>query len=147
MASFFPTLANRASLASFLLKKDPQSVLNDVYQYALGNKSKITKNEQQWEVYLAEKDYHIDSLNDVIESYKKRTIPEFAKVQTTSTGLNLRALPSTESDIIAKIPDGTEVELYYRDNELATIGSQSGYWVKINFNDTVGFVFSTYLSL
>lgn len=134
-------------LTSFFLEKDPKSVLNDIYQYALGNKEKITKNDHQWEVFLLEKDNHIDSLNSVIDSYKLRTIPEFAKVKTTSTGLNLRSLPSTDSDVIAKIPDGTEVQLYYRDNELSTIGSQSGYWVKVNFNDTVGFVFSTYLAL
>lgn len=122
-------------------------MLNDVYQYAMGHKDKITKNDKQWEDYLTKKDLKIDSLEAVINNFKSRSIPDFAKVKTSSTGLNLRSLPSTDSDVIAKIPDGESVKLYYKDTELVSVGGENGYWVKIQYQDIVGFVFSTYLEL
>ncbi len=134
-------------LTCFIVEKDPKSVLSDVYHYSLGHKDKITKNESQWEEFLIEKDSEIDSLTTALNYLKSRSIPEFAKVKTSSTGLNLRNLPSTDSEVIAKIPDGEMVKLYYKDTEVVNVGGESGYWVKIQYQDIVGFVFSTYLEL
>ncbi len=132
-------------IVSFITVKPPQYVLNDLYQFALGEKDKISKNDSQWEVYLNQKDAKIDSLSRVIDHYRANQLPEKAKVKTTSTGLNLRSLPSTDSDVISKIPDGAEVQLFYKDDEVINIGGQSGSWVKIAYEGKKGFVFSTYL--
>jgi uncharacterized protein YgiM (DUF1202 family) len=134
-------------LLCFYTKKDPQSVLNDIYQYALGNKDKITKNDKQWNDFLIKKDKNIDSLNNVISSFYENTIPDSANVVTSSTGLNMRKLPSTESVVISKIPDGTKVKLHYRDDQLLNIGGSEGFWVKISHANKSGYVFSTYLDI
>ena len=134
-------------IVSAYTRKDPQSVLSDMVQYALGNKDKISKNDQQWELYLSEKQKEIDSLNFIISDLNNQSLPSSAKVNTTSTGLNLRKLPSLDSDVISKIPNATDVRIYYRDNEIQTIGGETGFWVKISYEGKQGYVFSSYLEI
>ena len=132
-------------LACFMTRKDPVSVINDVYQFAVGNKAKITKNDAQWEVFLAEKDKKIDSLIIANHQLKKNQLPPTTTVVTTSPGLNVRSLPSPDSEVIARLSDGDTVDLLYKDNELLNLGGEVGYWVKVNYQDKSGFVFSNYL--
>lgn len=141
------TLLSLWIFASIYSRKDPQSVLNDIYQYALGNKDKVTKNDKQWNQYLNLKDQEIDSLKNLIVQLRDQNLPDVATVTTTSTGLNLRLLPSIDSEVISKITDGTEVILFYRDNETLNIGGELGFWVKVSYNGKQGYVFSPYLNL
>jgi hypothetical protein len=133
--------------ASIYSRKDPQSVLNDIYQYALGNKAKVTKNDKQWNQYVNLKEQEIDSLKNLIVQLRDQNLPDVATVTTMSSGLNLRLLPSIDSEVISKITDGTEVILFYRDNETLNIGGELGFWVKVSYNGKQGYVFSPYLNL
>lgn len=132
-------------VASAFLRKDPISVVNDLYNFALGNTEKITKNDSQWEVYLAEKDNEIIKLEGKIKDLQSQKTPPYAKVKTSDTGLNLRSLPSTNSDIVTKIPNNQRIEVMYMDNETVELGSIAGSWVKVKYGESQGFVFSSYL--
>lgn len=132
-------------VASGFLRKDPISVVKDIYNFALGRTESITKNDAQWEVFLAEKDKQIATLEQEIKDLKAKGTPPYAIVKTTDTGLNLRSLPSVNSDIVAKIANQEKVDILYIDNENVSLGGLSGNWVKIKTNGTQGFVFSSYL--
>ena len=58
-----------------------------------------------------------------------------ASVATRGSNLNVRYLPSTNSNIVGSIPNGAEVTVF------ATLPD----WSLVNYNGTVGYVASRYL--
>jgi uncharacterized protein YgiM (DUF1202 family) len=62
----------------------------------------------------------------------------------TTSSINLREKPSSNSKILTKIPKDQTVYLlefgFYR-----TIGDKKGFWTKVKFGDQEGWVFGSYL--
>ena len=65
-------------------------------------------------------------------------MPAYATPGTvTASALNVRSAPSTDASTLGLLPYGTSVELVER----------VGEWYKINFQNQVGYIFGTYVSL
>jgi N-acetylmuramoyl-L-alanine amidase len=58
-------------------------------------------------------------------------------VNTDGSGLNLRAKPSVDSEIITSIPDGSEVKIY----------GETGDWYVANYNWQNGYVYKPFIVL
>ncbi len=60
--------------------------------------------------------------------------------------LRIRALPSTDGEIIDKIPYGVQVHVLGERSEEQTIGRKTGRWVEVQFHGKHGYAFDAFLS-
>ena len=60
--------------------------------------------------------------------------------------LNLRSTPSTKGEVLEKIPYGSIVHQLDVASEETQLGGMSGHWVKVDFEDIIGYGFSAYFS-
>ena len=58
-------------------------------------------------------------------------------VRLRSGTLNLRALPNTQAEVIASIPNGADV----------TVLGQWGNWYVVRYGDNVGYAHSAYIAI
>ena len=70
-------------------------------------------------------------------SYASKTV-EYVTVNTGSDDvrLNLRAEPSSEADILAQVPNGTDLRVL----------SNEGDWTKVGYEEAIGYLMSQYLN-
>ncbi len=62
------------------------------------------------------------------------------------SGLTLRDSSTTQSSKIASIPFREKVLVVERTHNYKRIDSRTGYWVKVNYHDKEGYLFSGYLT-
>jgi N-acetylmuramoyl-L-alanine amidase len=63
--------------------------------------------------------------------------PQTGIVTTESTNLNIRARPSTSSEVLTQAPKGAELKVY----------STAGLWYLVEYNGVLGFAYSKYITL
>lgn len=72
--------------------------------------------------------------------------PAYEKfVVTAKGGLNMRINPSSKSERITLIPEGSTVLLLEKTSEKETIDGQEGTWAKTQWGDRTGYVFDRFL--
>lgn len=91
------------------------------------------------------KDKHIDSLQNIIESFKVIEENDKARVDIDTEELNVRSAPSINSKIMFKIPDSTVLDILLFDSETYVIAGKSGQWCKIMYVGEQGWVWGNYL--
>jgi hypothetical protein len=64
----------------------------------------------------------------------------------TGDGLRLRAKPTTDAKILDSMDKGTRVEVLAHTEFTDSIDGFTGYWYKIVYKGTVGYVFGKYIS-
>lgn len=63
--------------------------------------------------------------------------PKAATVNTTSTGLNIRATPSTSAKILGSYNKGQKITVY----------EKTGNWYRVSYNGKTGYVSSSYVKI
>lgn len=118
---------------SLNLRQEPSTSASVLGQYATGTWMTVLEDGETWcKVQVNGKTGY------VMSKYLSDTAASNTAIVRTNTGigLNLRAAPSLEGDIITSFKNGSTV----------TILSKGNSWYKVQLGDTVGYVASRYLS-
>jgi uncharacterized protein YgiM (DUF1202 family) len=89
--------------------------------------------------------YPSPNLDTAEEKSQKLNVLKKMRVITDGGKLLLREEPSTNSKIILKIDNGHYVDALEIKPEIVTINKKTGNWIKIIFDDKVGWTFGAYL--
>lgn len=66
-------------------------------------------------------------------------------INTETASLNMRSAPSLTSDILIKIPNGSQVDILYYDDEELVLDGAIGSWCKVVYAGQEGWVWGNYL--
>ena len=69
---------------------------------------------------------------------------EWRKVRA-KPNLNIRSAPDVTGAVITKVDNGKVVKLLERVSSAQSVGGETGYWVKVEANGKIGFVFDAFL--
>ncbi len=94
---------------------------------------------------IEERDKLIDSLSTELDAYRKVRVYKKATINVESGTLNMRDKPLLSSNIVARIPDGSIVEVLYFDTETYYLEGKKGKWVKVKYADQEGWVWDKYI--
>ncbi len=94
---------------------------------------------------IKQKNKLIDSLSSELDAYRKVRVYKKATIDVESGTLNMREKPLLSSDIVARIPDGSVVEVLYFDTETYYLEGEKGRWVKVKYADKEGWVWDKYV--
>lgn len=94
---------------------------------------------------LKEKDKMIDSLTSELDLYRGVKVYKKATIDVESGALNMRDKPLLSSNIVARIPDGSVVDVLYFDTEIYYLGGEKGKWVRVKYADQEGWVWDKYI--
>ncbi len=94
---------------------------------------------------LEEKDKLIDSLNSELNLYRRVQVHKKATIDVESGTLNMRDKPLLSSNVIARIPDGSVIDILYFDTETYYLEGERGKWVKVKYANQEGWVWNKYI--
>ena len=130
---------------SVIKKESPAAVLKSIFASDLAEDDvrRLSKTEL---VRLAEEQsLKIVELEGALQSCQAGDGYQKGIIKTSSASLNLRSEASLESDILIKIPVGSQVSIvYYDDRELFLDGAM-GRWCRIKYADQEGWAWGNYV--
>ncbi len=131
---------------SSALDKSPWRVISDTY-YLIAGKPTPHPDRKSLLATISRKNAKIDSLSETIEKMLQKRTYRVARVSTTANALNLRESPHLTAPVVIQIPDSSQVEVLYFDNEVLVLDGQTGKWCKVKYADKEGWVWGNYLVL
>ena len=134
-------------LLSIAFRKDPLSLVQDTIYIITNLDQKWPSNIKLLKREIIEKDYVIDSLEQIAQKFENTFSTQIAEFKDKQGIINMRSLPDINSDVIIKIAANEKVEILYYDTELKTIQGENGRWVKVRYLDNEGWVWSGLLSV
>lgn len=131
---------------SIYQEKSPSATLEDVYHKVLGQDSLVSKSPRSWE-----KDYQsLQAQSDSIQAELTKCLTsspyKLGKVSIEDDFVNLRDAASLSSNIIQKIPNGSEVNILYFDTKEYIWDGKMGKWCKVQYADLEGWVWGNYIA-
>ena len=134
-------------LSSLIFKKSPSEVLKNFWGDVSGNTDDPnTMNKKTLRNYILKQELLIDSLSNALDTCNNRRI-RVGTVNVSTPTLNMRSGPTLSSEIIIRIPNGTEVSVNYFDPEVYYLDGIEGQWYNITHANQVGWVWGPYIDL
>ena len=132
-------------IISLIKNQSPSKVLQGMWGSMSGYTDDPMKmNKSSLRIYVVEQQKMIDSLETALEdcTIKKG---QKGRVEVDAPTLNMRTQPSLSSDIVIKIPNGTEVIINYYDTERYYLDGIQGQWCNITHAGQTGWVWGPYV--
>ena len=133
-------------IVSSIKDKSPVATLADIYDWVIGQESR-NPNKDELQSIIYDRDLRIDSLKADIQILENKNPYRTAIVNTSANSLNLRSDPNLKSDIVVRIPNESEVNILYYNEEVLVLEGESGQWCKIQYADKQGWVWGNYLTI
>lgn len=132
-------------IISLIKNQSPSKVLQGMWGSMSGYTDDPMKmNKSSLRIYVVEQQKMIDSLETALEdcTIKKG---QKGRVEVDAPTLNMRTQPSLSSEIVIKIPNGTEVIINYYDTERYYLDGIQGQWCNITHAGQTGWVWGPYV--
>ena len=134
-------------LASLITDQSPTNVIRNLWGDMSGfTNDPMKMNKSTLRKYVIAQENVLDSLRLELQecgaNKGKKGI-----VSVNAPTLNMRSMPSLSSDIILKIPNGTEVLINYFDTKNYYLDGIQGQWCNITHVDKMGWVWGPYVKL
>jgi len=132
-------------LVSLITNQSPTSIMSDLWGNVSGfNEDPMKMNKRTLRQYVIRQNHVIDSLSTELKScIGKRGQKGIVSVDAPT--LNMRSNPSLSSDIIIKIPNGTELIINYYDTERYYLDGVQGQWCNVTHAGNTGWVWGPYV--
>ncbi len=134
-------------VSSLIINRRPldviRGILGDVSGYS---DDPMSMNKQALRSYVVRQEEIIDSLNTELSNCNSKRV-RAGIVDVNTLTLNMRTKPSLASDVILRIPNGTEVTVNYFDTEKYYLDGIQGQWCNIIHAGQVGWVWGPYIKL
>lgn len=119
-----------------LITRDNKTAVSFGFEKILNGKDGkfLAKQNGKWGLITVNKDIY-----DTENTYPSTTAPTavMCRVKTSGGTLNMRESAGGNAQVIAEIPNGTELEYLAKEEN----------WVKINYNGAEGYVYSDYIEI
>ena len=132
-------------IISLIKNQSPSKVVQGMWGSMSGYTDDPMKmNKSSLRIYVLEQQKMIDSLETALEdcTIKKG---QKGRVEVDAPTLNMRTQPSLSSEIVIKIPNGTEVIINYYDTERYYLDGIQGQWCNITHAGQTGWVWGPYV--
>jgi len=131
-------------LASIYLDRSPVDVFKNI-----SKEEKEVIKQSEKEQFLTEKKLELEGNimkleKELAKCAGNKMYPK-AIIDITSNMVNMRDAPSLTSNVLAKLPDSTQVQIIYYDQETLFLEGKSGKWAKILYASQEGWVWGNYL--
>ena len=131
--------------ASLITNQSPATVIKSLWGDMSGYTDDPMKmNKKTLRRYVLQQNSIIDSLNLALEDCSGRK-GQKGIVEVDAPTLNMRSDPSLSSNIVLKIPNGTEVIINYYDTERYYLDGVQGQWCNITHAGNTGWVWGPYV--
>jgi len=130
---------------SVIKKQSPAEVLKNLFASDMeeGDIRRLSKSEL---IYLVkEKEVIINNLSSDLEKCQNGDGYQKGIINTTSNTLNMRSAASLESEIVIRIPTGSQVSILYYDERQLLLDGEMGQWCRIKYADQEGWVWGNYI--
>ena len=132
-------------LTSLITNQGPISVLQNLWGNVSGyTEDPMKMNKKSLRKYVIQQNQIIDSLSTALEECEVKKGKK-GIVNVNAPTLNMRNMPSLSSDIVLKIPNGTEVIINFYDTERYYLDGVQGQWCNITHSGNTGWVWGPYI--
>lgn len=132
-------------LSSLITNQSPLGVIRSLWGDMSGYTDDPMKmNKKTLRKYVLDQNHIIDSLHTELEECKVKQGSK-GVVSVDAPTLNMRSNPSLSSEIVVKIPNGTEIIINYYDTERYYLDGVQGQWCNISHADKSGWVWGPYI--
>ena len=95
---------------------------------------------------ILQKDSIIAKLRNELKLQADTTAYNISYIDVKNDALNMRRSANLASEVIMKIPHRSAVKVVERSERLQVLDGSTGYWIKIEYDGNVGWVWGNYLS-
>lgn len=130
---------------SVIKKESPAAVLKSIFASDLQEDDVRRLSKSELVALAEEQSLKLAELEGALQSCQAGDGYQKGVIKTSSPTLNLRSEASLESDVLIKIPVGSQVSIvYYDDRELLLDGAM-GRWCRIKYADQEGWAWGNYV--
>lgn len=132
-------------VVSLITNQSPSAVLKSIWGDMSGyTEDPMKMNKKTLRSYVVKQNKMIDSLSTALDECMAKK-GQKGIVQVNAPTLNMRSEPSLSSEIVLKIPNGTEIIINYYDTERYYLDGIQGRWCNITHADNTGWVWGPYI--
>ena len=130
---------------SVFTKQSPVEVLNQLLASDLPPDDIMRLDKSELVALVNEKDASLRSLQEELDQCKAADGFQKGVINTSSATLNMRSEASLESEIVIRIPTGSQVSILYFDERQLFLDGAMGQWCRIKYADQEGWVWGNYV--
>lgn len=132
---------------SIYINQVPNTTTEYLLSKLTGKDYKLKPSVDELILKIDSMNLHIDSLVTSLKKYEEVNVHKKAIVDVEAGTLNMRDQPLLVSNIVAKIPDSSIVDVLYFDTKVYYLGGKSGRWCKIKYAGQEGWVWGGFVKI
>lgn len=132
---------------SIYLKQVPDITSKYLWGKISGDKIKLPPSIDSVTFELKKAKVLIDSFQTELKKHERVNIHKKAQVNVEGGTLNMRDKPLLASNVIARIPDSSFVDVLYFDTKFYYLEGKRGRWTKIKYFEQEGWVWDGFIKM